>query len=304
MPGSPSEQPTQLHTFSVGSAITSLSLHPTTPSVLLVASVQTPLAIYDLSTTSSSPSITLKVEELKGIWSCAWSPDGMKVTAIGRSGKCYVFDPRQSTEPSISKSLSSIQPLRPARIQWVDDKLFLTATDRSRNRLYTLLNSTDLSATFVQNVDTNLSPLVSVVDQERKIIYVSGRGDMTVRQVELGGVTGFQETVHALPHPLASTSIAVAHPTVLEVMQAEVGRLLLLVVDKDGDTILPLGIKVPRRQLIDYHDDLYPDITGTSELPFHLTTSHASRGSADRQSRSSRVPIGSVEMTPSHCPSP
>lgn len=88
---------------------------------------------------------------------------------------------------------------------------------------------------------------------------------MSIRQVELGGVTGFQETIHPLPFPMASTSLGAVHPTALDVMSAEIGRLLVTVVDKDGDAILPLGIKVPRRQLIDYHDDLYPEITGTSE---------------------------------------
>ena len=50
--------------------------------------------------------------------------------------------------------------------------------------------------------------------------------------------------------------------------------MLVLVVDKDGDAILPLGIKVPRRQLIDYHEDLYPEIAGTSESPHdHMNNS-------------------------------
>ena len=265
LPSTEADQPSVLHTFSAGSAITNVSLHPTTPSILLVSTTQSPLAIYDLSSSPSEASINLKVEEPKGLWSCGWSPDGKRVAAIGRSGKCYVFDPRQSTEPTITKPLSSIQPLRPARVVWVGDQLFVTGTDRSRNRIYTLLQSSDLSPVFIQNVDTNLSPLITTVDQERKIIYISGRGDMSIRQVELGGVTGFQETVHSLPFPLASTSLASVHPTKLDVMSAEIGRLLVMVVDKDGDAILPLGVKVPRRQLIDYHEDLYPEITGTSE---------------------------------------
>ena len=88
---------------------------------------------------------------------------------------------------------------------------------------------------------------------------------MKLRQVELGGVTGFQETIHPIPYGLSSTSLTAVHPTVLDVMQAEIGRVLVPVVDKDGDALLPLGIKVPRRQLIDYHEDLYPDIVGSSE---------------------------------------
>lgn len=267
LPRTAREQPESIHSFKVGSAITNISLHPTTPCILLVSAVQAPLAIYDISSPSAppEPAITLKVDgEPKGLWSCGWSPDGRQVAAFGKSGKAYVFaQPRQSSEPNVIKAISSIQPLKPVRVVWVDDKLFVTGTDRSRNRVYALLASTDLSTIFSQNVDTNLAPLVSVVDQERKIIYLSGRGDMSVRQVELGGVTGFQETVHPLPHPLASTSIAAAHPAHWQVMQAEIGRLLLPVVDKDGDALLPLGIKVPRRQLIDYHDDLYPEISSS-----------------------------------------
>lgn len=228
-----------------------------------MSAVHSPLAIYDISASSTSATIKLDLEEAKGIWTAGWNHDGSRVAAVGRSGKAYVFDPRKSPSPVVAKALS-IQPLKPVRLVWVDDKIFLTGWDRSRNRLYSLLSSTDLSTIFSQNIDTNLSPLTHVVDHERSIVYLAGRGDMSLRQVELGGVTGFQETVHPLPHPLSSTSLAAAHPTTLDVMQAEIGRILVPVVDKDGDSILPLGIKVPRRQLIDFHEDLYPEITGTS----------------------------------------
>lgn len=86
---------------------------------------------------------------------------------------------------------------------------------------------------------------------------------MTLRQIELSGPMGYQETLHSLPFPLASASLAIADPTTLPVMQAQIATLLLPVVDKDGDAIVPFGIKVPRRQLIDYHDDLYPEVMGT-----------------------------------------
>jgi hypothetical protein len=272
MPEQIGEDISEKRTMTVGSAITSISLHPTTPNLLLVSAVQAPLAIYDLSTSSDSPAITLQVEEPKGLWTAGWSHDGARVAAVGRSGKGYVFDPRNSNTPTTTKALS-VQPLKPIRLVWVDDKIFLTGWDRSRNRLYSLLSASDLSTVFSQNIDTNLSPLTTVIDHERNIIFVAGRGDMSLRQVELGGVTGFQETVHPLPHPMSSTSLAAVHPTVLDVMQAEIGRILIPVVDKDGDVILPLGIKVPRRQLIDFHDDLYPDIGGTSESGHSRTAS-------------------------------
>jgi len=88
---------------------------------------------------------------------------------------------------------------------------------------------------------------------------------MSLRQVELTGPQGYQETTHSLPSPLASASLALAHPSVLPVMTAQIATVMVPQVDKDGDALLPLGIRVPRRQLIDYHEDLYPEIVGTGE---------------------------------------
>lgn len=48
-------------------------------------------------------------------------------------------------------------------------------------------------------------------------------------------------------------------------MQAQIGTLLLPITDKDGDAIQPTAVKVPRRQLIDYHEELFPDIRGDGE---------------------------------------
>jgi hypothetical protein len=264
MPSMAGEDVKEERSISVGSPITTVCLHPTTPHLVLVAATQTPLSVYNLASesTGSSSAYALEVEEPKGMWTAGWSNAGTSVAAVGRSGKGYVFDPRKSTKPSITKALP-IQPLKPVRLVWVDDKIFITGWDQFRNRLYALINPSDLSTVFTQNLDTNLSPLLPIVDEERKIVYIAGRGDMELRQVELGGVTGFQETVHPLPYALASTSLAAVHPTILDVMQAEIGRVLIPVVDKDGDAILPVEIKVP--QLDDHHEDLYPDIMGSSE---------------------------------------
>jgi hypothetical protein len=264
MPSMAGEDVKEERTISVGSPITTVCLHPTTPHLVLVAATQTPLSVYNVASESTGAAYSLEVEEPKGMWTAGWSNAGNSIAAVGRSGKGYVFDPRKSTKPRTTKTLP-IQPLEPVGLVWVADKIFITGWDQSRNRLYALINPSDLSTVFTQNLDTNLSPLLPIVDEERKIVYIAGRGDMELRQVELGGVTGFQETVHPLPYALASTSLAAVHPTILDVMQAEIGRVLIPVVDKDGDAILPVEIKVPRRQSIDYPEDLYPDIMGSSE---------------------------------------
>lgn len=170
MPSSAGKDVKEERTISVGSPITTVCLHPTTPHLVLVTATQAPLSIFDISPGSkaSSPKYALEVDEPKGMWTAGWSNDSTSIAAVGRSGKGYVFDPRKSTKPIITKALP-IQPLKPVRLVWVDDKVFLTGWDRSRNRLYTLLNPSDLSTIFTQNLDTNLSPLLPTVDEERKL---------------------------------------------------------------------------------------------------------------------------------------
>lgn len=250
-------------TPATGSPVTSLALHPTTPAIVLAASISN-VTVWDLSSTATEPKIALEATEPKGFWSIAWSPDGKRAAAIGKSGTAYVWEPRTSPTPTLTRSLP-IQPIKPAKVAWVGDDLFVTAFSRTRSREYHLFSTSKALATaFTVSVDTSTAPLVPAVDQERGIIYLAAKGDMTLRQVEIGGATGSQETQHPLPHALAAQGLALASPTILPVMQAQIATVLLPVVDKDGEALLPLIIEVPRRQFIDFHDDLYPEVRGFS----------------------------------------
>ena len=254
-----------VHTFPGSSPVTSLVLHPTTPDVLLASTVSVPLTIYDLSSSPTSPNLTLNCSEPKGLWTAGWSADGRRVAAIGRSGQGYIYDPRSSVEPSTTQALP-LQPLKPCRIAWAGDNVLVTSTSKMRNREYSLFSGTDLKTIFTQTLDTSPGLLVPLVDEERKIIYLTGKGDSTLRQVELSGPHGYQETLHSLPAPLPTGSVALAHPTTLPVMQAQIATVLVPTTDKDGDAMVPFGIRVPRRFLIDYHDDLFPDVAGFGKL--------------------------------------
>ncbi|OCF72031.1 actin cross-linking [Kwoniella mangroviensis CBS 8886] len=301
------------------SPITNLSLHPTTPDILLASSISHPAVIYDISASLTSPIISLNIKESKGIWSLGWSSSGTQVAVIGKSGTMYIYEPRKSTEPIKTKNLSfSVQALKPCRLTWVGDQdIFITSFSKTRNRQYSLVstskNPNDLETNFSQSLDTSTNPLIPLVDEERRIIYLVGKGDMTLRQIELSGPMGLQETIHPLQHTLNSGSIASVHPTKLDVMKAEIASVLLQVTDKDGDALLPLSIKVPRRQLIDYHGDLYPDVAGTvpeqtaeewlkgeDKKPLYITLDPSRRSTwegriEEYRKSSGNVPAGSLQ---------
>lgn len=193
------------------------------------------------------------------LWTVGWSHDGRLVAGVTKKGFAYVWDPRAGVEPTKSVDLSTtLQALKPVHLVWVGGDVFITSFSRTRTRQYSLHAGTDLSTVFTASLDTSQGPVLAAVDHERRIVYAAGRGDMILRQIELSGPQGYQEMRHPIPSPLSS-GLALAHWSNLAVMEAQIACVLIPTTDKDGDCILPIQIKVPRRQLIDYHDDLYPD---------------------------------------------
>ena len=141
-----------------------------------------------------------------------------------------------------------------------------------RDREYSLFDPRQFTKPIkTQRLDSNTGILVPVADAARSIVYLAGRGDMQLRWTEIGGPSTF--TDGAAPLPIAALGATLAPPTVLNVvrsssisrllsmqMQAEINRLYLSA--KDG-TVVPVSITVPRRQLIDFHPELYPSVPST-----------------------------------------
>lgn len=78
---------------------------------------------------------------------------------------------------------------------------------------------------------------------------------MTLRWVEVGGPSTLTEGGAPIPAPIAG--FALAPPSVLNLMKAEINRVVVL---GSGDAVIPIPIEVPRRQYIDFHADLFPPV--------------------------------------------
>lgn len=79
--------------------------------------------------------------------------------------------------------------------------------------------------------------------------YLSERGS-SINECE-GGCTG------STPFPSQIAGAALVPPQKLDLMKAEINRLVVLT----QDAVVPVPINVPRRQYIDFHSDLYPEIS-------------------------------------------
>ncbi|GAA5897539.1 hypothetical protein JCM6882_003511 [Rhodosporidiobolus microsporus] len=239
-----------------------LHAHPLASGLVLATSGST-LSVFDAVNGGAA---VKQVEMPSQAWSAQWSADGKMVTATGRDGKLRLWDVRQGGG-AVAETLAhaGLKPSRHVHLSPTSTgafKILTTGVTRTRDREYSLFDLRNLSSGAIktQRLDTNTGVLQPVLDESRGIVYLAGRGDMTLRWVEVGGPTVFTEGATALPTPLASAAILPpsAQQQHLDLQHAEINRLL--VISPSDGAVVPVEVKVPRRQYVDFHADLYPPV--------------------------------------------
>ena len=287
-----------------GKAIETMAFHPLA-SALFLASSQNTISVFDVASQSSDAAYTLSSPSPS--WSAQWSNDGRSITATGKDGKLRCWDVRAAgaaAAPVVeTASHAGIKASRHVHLGSLSSaagpQVFTTGFSRTRDREYSVHDFRNLKdgAVKTQRVDTGTGVLVPLLDSSRGIVYLAGKGDMTLRWTELGGPGGFTEgeqlppfrrwpkpprffdgskdpllivltscccVTGAAPLPVPIVSAALAPPSTLELMKAEINRLVVLG-GGGADAVLPVSITVPRRQYLDFHADLYPPVAARSK---------------------------------------
>ncbi|GAA5963348.1 hypothetical protein JCM8115_000985 [Rhodotorula mucilaginosa] len=269
-----------------GKAVETMAFHPLASSLFL-ASSQNTISVFDVASQSSDAAYTLSSPSPS--WSARWSNDGRSITATGKDGKLRCWDVRASQAAPVAEvaSHAGIKASRHVHLGSLSagpPQIFTTGFSRTRDREYSVHDFRNLKdgAVKTQRVDTGTGVLVPLLDSSRGIVYLAGKGDMSLRWTELGGPGGFTEGAAPLPVPIVSA--ALTPPSTLELMMAEINRLVVLG-GGGADAVFPVSITVPRRQYLDFHADLYPPVAARSKshpLPFFfLTTSAEWRAGSD-----------------------
>ncbi|GAA5918149.1 hypothetical protein JCM1841_005275 [Sporobolomyces salmonicolor] len=237
-----------------GKPIDTLSFHPTSSGLLLTTSAHTQ-SVYDISSGSSAPAYEVALASQP--WSSAWSGDGTLLSSTSKDGKLRLWDVRANCSTAVAETLAHAGPKASRHVHLPSStsgpQILTTGFSRTRDREYSLFDGRMLGNPIkTQRVDTNTGVMMPLVDESRNIVYMVGRGDMTLRWVEVGGPAVFTEGATPLPVPLAGAALCPPH--ILDLMKAEINRLVVL----SNEVVVPVPINVPRRQYIDFHSDLFP----------------------------------------------
>ncbi|KAJ2848853.1 hypothetical protein IWW36_003041, partial [Coemansia brasiliensis] len=247
-------------------ACTSVRFHPTVASVVASSASSSKsgeICLWDIDSATSNPLWQVSVDS--AIDSLSLSGDGKLVAAGTRTGKCTVYDPRQSGD-AVSSTLAFYAAGRPTRVLWAGETPFLLSTGQSRmrERSAALWDQRNMASPLASlQLQPSTRPLAPLYDEDTRLAYLVELGDTAIRWVDadpssatplalLGSVT--------LSSPMCGCALLPKRR--LSVMKGEIARIHAVVEStgtSQGTAVIPVSHVAPRRSYLDFHSDLYPD---------------------------------------------
>ncbi|PWN30480.1 DUF1900-domain-containing protein [Jaminaea rosea] len=237
--------------------------HPHASDLVLSASAfSSQVHLWDLEKDSNGPATSLHVDVGskaggKFVWDVQWSNDGSKIVAALADGTVKILNARDGLAVASSNPPSFGLP-KPMRVAHVGSYVLASTLTSSRQRELRIFAIDSLSSPLQTiTLDTASSPLALAVDQDRRLVYMGAKGDVTMRWIELDDSRKFPQGAFPLPPRTSFAALSTTKPISLDVMSAEIDRLY--VASASGSEVVPISIEIPQRQLIDYHSHLFPD---------------------------------------------
>ncbi|KAJ1742728.1 hypothetical protein LPJ68_001607 [Coemansia sp. RSA 1086] len=249
-------------------ACTSVRFHSTVASVVASSASSSKsgeVRLWDIDSATSAP--FWQVGSDSGIDSLSLSGDGRLIATGSRSGKCTVYDPRQSGD-AVSSTPALYAAGRPTRVLWAGETPFLLSTGQSRmrERSAALWDQRNMASPLASlQLQPSTRPLAPLYDEDTRLAYLAELGDTAVRWIDadpssatplalLGSVT--------LPSPMCGCALLPKHR--LNVMKGEIARIHVVVETTGGSggqgaAVIPVPHVAPRRSYLDFHSDLFPD---------------------------------------------
>ncbi|EGG00921.1 uncharacterized protein MELLADRAFT_92887 [Melampsora larici-populina 98AG31] len=300
-----------LHHFSHssdGRPIDKLTFNPTTSSLLSTSSASN-LSIWDLNHSSSiqSPVINLDHHQL-GIWDLQWNWNGDLIGCTTKDGNLSIWDPRNGNRLIGSCLSHGVAGKKCSRLAWINNYIITTGVNKLREREISLYDPRELSKGPLksQTIDNSTGVLIPLIDPNRSMVYLSGRGETSVRWFEINSTSINSNPIEVhqtrLVDPIAGIAMAPINPSTVDVMKAEICKLVIL---SKNQQVLPVIIQAPKRQYLDFHLDVMPPVrsmtaaqTSTEWLNGgNATIEMVSQDPADSGTRSSITKSTDIPLT-------
>ncbi|CAI4229179.1 unnamed protein product [Auanema sp. JU1783] len=242
-----------------GEKVSCLAWHPMVSGLLAVALADASIELWDVKNCVKK----LKVCSHTGsILSITWSADGRFLASLGKDLMLNVHQP-QLGEDCLIRQKKMLENARAARVLYAcDDRaIIVVGFTKSSTRQVYLLDSQSLSQIHVEIIDTATQPLIPHYDYDTNVLFLSGKGDQTLRMFEVCYDSPYFLSLTDYKGDSGCQSIAFHNKKVCDVMAVEFQRGWRL-----SEKSLELMIfRVPRVKKDGFQTDLFPDALVTWE---------------------------------------
>ncbi|XP_015041269.2 coronin-7 isoform X3 [Drosophila pseudoobscura] len=229
-----------------------IRFHPLAADVLLTASYDMTIKLWDLRTMTEKCALTGHSDQ---IFDFAWSPCGRLGATVCKDGKIRVYNPRKSEMP-IREGNGPVGT-RGARITWAVEGQYIVCTgfDKVSERQISVYNAQKLTAPLnTASLDVSPSILIPFYDEDSSTLFVTGKGDSTIYCYE---ITDEEPYICPLSHHRCTSlhqGLSFLTKNHCDVASVEFSKAYRLT----NTTIEPLSFTVPRIKSELFQDDLFP----------------------------------------------
>uniref|UniRef100_A0A8D0H0H3 Coronin n=1 Tax=Sphenodon punctatus TaxID=8508 RepID=A0A8D0H0H3_SPHPU len=233
-----------------------LSWHPTAQNLLLSAGCDNVVTVWDVGEGRAA----LSLDELHPdvIYSAAWTQDGALLCTTCRDKQVRLFDPRArgTVANEVSRPHEGSRPVRAVSVD--DGKVLTTGFSRMSERQVAVWDPRNPSeALTLQELDTSSGVLLPYYDPDTNVVYLTGKGDSSIRYFELTGEAPFLHYLSMFSSKDSQRGGAWMPKRGLDVSKCEIARFYKLHERKCE----PIAMTVPRKSDL-FQEDLYPDTAG------------------------------------------
>ncbi|KAK2543839.1 coronin-7 [Columba livia] len=261
-----------------------LQFHPTADAVLASGAGKR-ITIWDVGQQQPLTALDMHGDQLQSL---AWKGDGRLLGTSCKDKKLRIFDPRAS--PAASQSVLGHENNKDSRLLWMgsSDCLISIGFSQMRQREVKLWDTRRFSgAMLTMALDTSPGVAIPLYDADTGLLVLAEKGENLLYCLEVAHAQPALTQVTQCWTEGSTRGLGAVPRLALDVMACEVLRVLQLT----DTALVPISYVVPRKSIQDFHEDLFPNCTGT--LP---ATSAQAWWAGDNQQ------VGRVSLHPARRP--
>jgi len=236
--------------------VTSINFHPTANNVLVTASTDLTLKVWDFEKGETKATVEGHGDLIQSV---AWNYNGSAFATCSKDKKLRIVDPRTGKVTSEAEAHLGVKA---SRVTYLGrkNKIFTVGFSKSSEREYAIWDPSNLAKPLIQqSIDSAAGLIMPFYDDDTGVLFLAGKGDGNIRYYEIVDEDPYIHYLNEYKSGTPQRGMGYLPKTSVNVSECEIVRLYKLA----GNLVEPISFKVPRKSDM-FQEDLFPDTPGNT----------------------------------------